>query len=61
MSMKGFGSLIEFKGTVNVISSNPPCKDCKSRFTAVAWTPLSDQIYRRYCCFIRFKSVLCYW
>ena len=39
--------LIDFhkiKGTVSVISSDPPCKDGNARFTTVPLKALSDQI-----------------
>ena len=29
----------KIKGTVNVSSSDPPCKDCNARFTTVALKP----------------------
>ena len=32
---------VPFKGTVSVISCDPPCKDCNARFTTVT---LSDQL-----------------
>ena len=31
------------KGTVSIISSNPPCKDGNSRYTTVPFKPLSQQ------------------
>ena len=31
-----------FKGTVSVVSSDPPCKDGNARFTTVPLTPKSD-------------------
>ena len=39
---------IHFKGTVSVISGDPPCKDGKVRFTTVPFKPLSDQYNGRY-------------
>ena len=32
------------KGTVSVISSDPPCKDGNARFTTVSLKALSDQV-----------------
>ena len=34
----------KFKGTVSLISSDPPCKDGNARFTTVTLKALSDQI-----------------
>jgi len=39
----GFGNLM-LRGTVSVISSDPPCKDSNSRFTTVPLKALSDQV-----------------
>ena len=36
--------VISFKGTVSVISSDPPCKDDNSRFTMVSLNVLSHQV-----------------
>ena len=36
------------KGTVSVISSNPPCKDGNARFTTVPLKALCDQVWVRY-------------
>jgi len=45
------------KGTVSVISSDPPCKDGNARYTTVPLKALSDDKCGRYCHFSRFKSV----
>ena len=47
----------EHKGTVSVISSDPPCNDDKVRFRTVPLKPLFDQKCGRYCRFFRFKSI----
>ena len=36
--------LLELKGTVSVISCDPPCKDEKARFLTVSLKALSDQV-----------------
>ena len=36
------------EGTVNVISTDPPCKDTNVQFTMVPWKPLSDEIIRNH-------------
>ena len=46
-----------FKGTVSVISSDPPWKDGNARFTTVPLKPKSDQKCGRYRCFFCLKSV----
>ena len=38
------------KGTVSVISSDPPCKYGNDWFTTVALKSLSDQVWIRYPC-----------
>ena len=37
-----FYHIFHFKGTVSVVSSDPPCKDGNARFTTVPLTPKSD-------------------
>ena len=44
------------KGTVSVILSDPPCKECNARFTAISVKALSDQKCVRYDCFPYSKS-----
>ena len=46
-----------FKGTVSVISNDPPCKDGNTQFTTVPLKPLSDKKCGRYFRFSKFKSV----
>ena len=38
-----FNENIFIKGTVSVMSSDPPSKDSNARFTSVPLKPLSDQ------------------
>ena len=35
--------ILRIKGTVSVISSDPPFKDVNVRLTTIPWKPLSDQ------------------
>ena len=43
MSVMDVEFSLPFKGTVNKISSDPPCKDGNARFTSVSlYTALSD-------------------
>jgi len=50
--------IIFLKGTVSVISIDPPSKDGNALFTTVTLKPLNDQECRRCCRFSRFKTVL---
>ena len=36
-----------FKGTVSVLSIDPPCKDVKAGFTMIPLKALSDQVWIR--------------
>ena len=46
-----------FKGTVSVISSDPPCKDDSAGFTTVPFKVLSDQVLSNYILmFITFQA-----
>ena len=52
-----FKMFFNMKGTVRVISSNPPMKNDNARFTTVPLKSLSDKLFGSYFCFSRFKSV----
>ena len=46
---------IIIKGTVSVISSDPPCKDGNARFTTGPLKALPDQVWIRHSCLFIFK------
>ena len=47
-----------FKGTVTVISSDPPCKDSHVRFTTVPFKPLTNHRGQRSPCLYLLNIVL---
>ena len=49
LKFKKDGFLTQFKGTVSVILSDPPCKNDNARFTTVVLRKLSLQLFGRNC------------
>ena len=49
---------LRFKGTVSVISNDPPCKEGNVRFTTVPLKGLSNKAWIRNSCFCFFKLLI---